>query len=141
MSAGNPEVVVDTNVPIVANGGTEQADPTCVLNCVASLREIQGDRVVLLDDKYLILQEYRENLGFSGQPGVGNAFFKWLFDNQGNPAHCKKVPVTIHSVRGFEEFPDDPSLNLFDQDDRKFVAVVRASGTRPVVVNASDTDW
>ena len=141
MSDGKTEIVVDTNVPIVASGGTEQADPSCILNCIAILREIQDERLVLLDDKDLILGEYRENLSFSGQPGVGNSFFKWLFDNQANPAHCRKVQLTIHPVRGFEEFPEDPSLDSFDRDDRKFVAVVIASGTGPAVLNASDRDW
>ena len=141
MSDGKTEIVVDTNVPIVASGRTEQADPRCILNCIAILREIQDERRVLLDDGDLILGEYRENLSFAGQPGVGDFFFKWLFDNQANPAHCRKVPLTVHPVRGFEEFPDDPSLDMFDHDDRKFVAVARASGTGPAVLNASDRDW
>ena len=141
MSDGKTEIVVDTNVPIVANGGNEQADPSCRLNCIASLRDIQDERIVLLDDKNLILGEYKRRLSFSGQPEPGDAFFKWLFDNQANPAHCRKVPLTVHQVRGFEEFPDDPSLDSFDHDDRKFVAVVRASGTGPAVLNASDRDW
>ncbi len=141
MSVGTTEVVVDTNVPIVANGRAEQADPSCVLTCIAILRRTQDERLVLLDDKDLILGEYIQNLNFSGQPGPGDIFFKWLFDNQSNPKHCRKVPVTIHPVRGFQEFPEDSNLDSFDRDDRKFVAVVLGSGTGPNVLNASDTDW
>ena len=68
-------------------------------------------------------------------------FFLWLWQNQANPEYCRKISVTPHEDRGFEEFPDDPDLSAFDQDDRKFVAVALASGTGPNVLNASDTGW
>lgn len=51
------------------------------------------------------------------------------------------VRITEHPERGFENFPDDPELDDFDQDDRKFVAVALASGTNPEILNATDTDW
>ena len=96
---------------------------------------------VLLDDGNLILAEYKNRLSHSGQPGVGDAFFKWLHDNQANPAYSRKVKVNDDSHRGFREFPSDPGLTSFDWDDRKFVAVALASGTKPAILNASDTDW
>ena len=141
MSDGKTEIVVDTNVPIVANRRTEQADHTCIENCVTRLLRIRDEGRVLLDDQYLILQEYKEHFNFSGEPGPGDAFFKWLFENQANPTVCRRVTVTIHPEREFEEFPEDQSLDSFDRDDRKFVAVVIASGTGPAVLNASDRDW
>ncbi len=141
MSTSKTEVVIDTNVAVVANGKADQAGPSCRLNCIVRLRQIQVECRILLDDKNLILTEYRNLLSFSGQPGLGDAFFKWLFDNQANPEHCRRIAVNLHADRGFEEFPDDPSLSRFDQDDRKFVAIVLASGTDPKVLNASDTDW
>ena len=136
-----PEIVIDTNVAIVANGQTSQAGKECVLQCIDNLRQMMNNRRVLLDDKNLILTEYRRNLHPSGQPGTGDAFFRWLFDNQANPEYCRKVAVTFHPDREFEEFPDDPDLVSFDRSDHKFVAVVLASGTEPEVLNASDTDW
>ena len=141
MSASKTEVVIDTNVAVVANGKTEQAGPPCRLNCIAKLSEIRDECRVLLDNSNLIIEEYRNLLSFSGQPGLGDAFFKWLFDNQANPEHCRRVVVNLHADREFEEFPDDPSLSGFDHDDRKFVAVALASGTGPTILNASDTDW
>ncbi len=135
------EVVIDTNVPVVANGKAEQAAAGCEATCIKTLRQIRTDRRLLLDDKGLIIQEYRKRLSPSGQPGPGDAFFKWLWENQANEQHCRFVTVTCHADRGFEEFPEDPSLGSFDLDDRKFVAVVLASGTSPNVLNASDTDW
>jgi len=135
------EVVVDTNVPLVANGKAEQADLECEVACVRKLIQIQSEQRTLLDDKMLIMGEYRRNLSQSGQPGVGDAFFKWLWENQANEQHCRTVPLTVHADRGFVEFPDDARLSSFDLSDRKFVAVALASGTDPQVLNASDTDW
>ena len=141
MSMGKAEVVMDTNVAIVANGRAEQAGPDCKLKCIGRLRHIRDECRILLDDGNLILEEYRGRLSFSGQPGLGDSFFKWLHDNQANPSHCRKIPLNHHADRDFEEFPDDPALSSFDRSDRKFVAVALASGTQPKVLNASDTDW
>ncbi len=141
MTSSKTEVVIDTNVAVVASGKTQQAGPSCRLNCIDRLRQVQDEGRILLDNGYLILREYQNLLNFSGQPGPGDAFFKWVFDNQSSPDHCRKVAVNIHADRGFQEFPDDLSLSGFDQDDRKFVAVTLASGTAPAILNASDSDW
>lgn len=136
-------IVIDTNVPVVANGRASQAGDRCVEACITSLLDMRESRRVLLDTGGLILEEYRRNLSHSGQPGPGDAFFRWLWNNQANPDHCQQVPITPTQgePRGFAEFPDDPDLATFDQSDRKFVAVVIASGERPPVLNAADTDW
>ena len=138
---GKAEVVVDTNVPLVANGKADHADRECEDACVRKLIQIQSEHRTLLDDKQLIFQEYRKKLSHSGQPGMGDAFFKWLWENQANEQHCRIVPVTVHADRGFAEFPDDARLSSFDRADRKFVAVALASGAGPQVLNAVDRDW
>ena len=98
--------------------------------------------MVLVDADGLIFEEYSRYLSHSGQPGVGDAFFKWLWDNQAVEAHCRRVAITpAEEPRRFLEFPDDARLTTFDLNDRKFVAVAMAAGSQPVVVNASDTDW
>ena len=141
MTALKIEIVVDTNVAIVANGHTSQAGPACRRKCIAKLQHIINECLVLLDDYNLILNEYKNRLRLSGQPGPGDAFFKWLYDNQANPEHCRQVNVHLHPAREFEEFPKDPDLDSFDRSDRKFVAVALASGVEPKILNASDTDW
>ena len=141
MTTVKTEVVVDTNVAVVANGAHDPAGPRCVRKSVDRLRQVLNDCRVLLDDKQLILAEYRRNLSPSGQPGPGDAFFKLIHDNQSNPEYCRTVAVNLHPDRGLREFPADPRLSSFDNDDRKFVAVALASGTAPQVLNASDTDW
>lgn len=133
-------VVIDTNVLVVANGRHDRAADTCVGACISALERARRETVVL-DDRQLILDEYRRHCSFSGQPGLGDAFFKWLWSRQANPRHCRQVPVTPHPKRGFVEFPDDERLKDFDHADRKFVAVALAAGDAPPVLNASDTDW
>lgn len=132
--------MIDTNVAIVANGGHEAASDDCMASCIEALLAARSD-VVLIDEQYRIFDEYRRYLSHAGQPGMGDAFFKWLWSNQANPSCCRQISITPHDERVFAEFPDDPDLDRFDRDDRKFVAVARASGESPSIVNASDTDW
>ncbi len=75
-------LVVDTNVPIVANGRAPQAGLTCVLACIDALDDLRLHHTIVLDNLGLILDEYRNNLSARGQPGVGDAFFKWVWQNQ-----------------------------------------------------------
>ena len=132
---------MDTNVAVVANGAAEQAGLDCVAACITALETIRTERRLVLDDHGAIVDEYRNNLHPSGQPGPGDAFFRWLWDNQANESHCVTVAVTPDPERGYREFPDDPALAEFDPDDRKFAAAARATGTNPPILNASDTDW
>ncbi|MEI7645114.1 MAG: hypothetical protein WCJ55_12635, partial [Chloroflexales bacterium] len=125
-------VVVDTNVPITANGQAEHASLACQLACVTFLRMVQSQRRISVDRRGLIFQEYRRQLSPNGQPGLGDAFFKWLWDNQANDQVCEQVSITpTADGRDFAEFPDDPALASFDPSDRKFVAVSRAHPAHP----------
>jgi hypothetical protein len=134
---------MDTNVAVVANGRAPQARDGCVETCISRLLAMRNHHRVLLDERGLILDEYRQHLSPSGQPGPGDAFFKWLWYNQANPEHCRQVPVTPidDAHRSFEEFPDDPDLTGFDRNDRKFVAVALGSGEQAPILNATDRDW
>ncbi|MCS6889192.1 hypothetical protein [Chloroflexus sp.] len=135
-------VIVDTNVPITANGDAAQASPECRLACIRALGIARSQQRIALDQLGLILQEYRRHLSPRGQPGVGDAFFKWLWNNQANSQVCTIVEITPSSDdREFAEFPADPRLHHFDRSDRKFVAVARAHPDHPPIINAVDTDW
>ena len=132
---------MDTNVGVVANGMARQAGPGCVAACITPLEAIRKHQRIVLDDQGDILDEYRRHLHPSGQPGPGDAFFKWLWSNQADARRCVTVAVVPDPGRGYCEFPDSPALTDFDRDDRKFVAVARAVGTSPPILNASDSDW
>ena len=129
---GKAEVVVDTNVPLVANGKADQAGWKCEDACVRKLIQVQAGRRTLRGRQATDLQRIPQEISAStGQPGVGDAFFKWLWENQANPQHCRIVPVTVHDGRGFEEFPDSARLSSFDRSDRKFVAFALAKREQP----------
>ena len=127
------------NVAIVANGREAEtnADANCQLSCVETLRNVVAEEVVAIDNQRLILQEYRNRLDSSGRPGVGDAFFKHVWDHQHQDGRVQQVVVTPcdDDSRGFEELPE----NAFDRSDRKFLAV--AVVARALVLNATDSDW
>jgi hypothetical protein len=132
--------VVDTNVCIVANGASPQADPTCVQGAIRRLREARRTGLICIDDGFRILNEYRAHLSESGHPGPGDIFLRWLLQNRHNRRHCEQVRITPKPgvEDDFEEFPNDPELERFDPGDRKFVAVARASVNKPTILNAVD---
>ena len=125
--------VVDTNVAVVANGRDwlDRA-PGCVQACIQIVREITADGCIAVDDLWLILREYKNNLNESGEPGVGDQFLKWVLTNTFTPRCCL---VTMR------EFPDHPELSTFDPSDRKFVQVALAHNELPPILQATDTKW
>ena len=135
--------VVDVNVAIVANGQSPQADDSCVTDCTHALIGIQADGIVVLDDGMRILHEYMQHLSLSGQPGLGDSFMQWVWQNQAVDARCERVPLTPMDGDGndFEEFPKAAELAEFDPSDRKYVAAALASCHNPEILNAVDTDW
>jgi hypothetical protein len=135
--------VVDTNVPIGANGKSH-ADPDCVIACIDALSDIRSEGIIVLDDGMRILREYMDHLSMSGEPGAGDAFMKWVWNVQADEARCEQVPLTPSHENGrenFAEFPPDPDLADFDRSDRKFVASALASPRKPTILNALDSDW
>lgn len=134
---------MDTNVLATANGRATQASPRCVLASTQQLEAIKGSGLLVIDDGWRIIREYQQQASSAGQPGVGDAFLKWVLTNQANPARVERVALTPRhdGAHTFEEFPNDPDLRNFDPSDRKFVATIRASTHHPPIVNATDTDW
>ena len=136
-------VVADTNVAVVANALSEQASEDCVEACAERLEEImRGEVKLVIDDDWQILGEYTQNLHSTGTD-VGDRFLRWVLRNWRNPQRCDLVSIT--SVDGseneFEEFPDDPALDSFDRDDRKFIAVACAHPEKPPILQAVDSQW
>ncbi len=131
------KVVVDTNVPVVANGRDTHADKPCRLDCIKAIRDVRSHGTVVLDDQDLIFEEYRKNLNFKGEPGVGDAFFKHVFDHMYSQSRVSLVRITCvnDGQQGFAELP----RNTLDPDDRKFLAVAIVANAP--ILNATDSDW
>jgi hypothetical protein len=140
----NGIVVIDTNVPIAASERSGQASPACIRACQEAILEVlQDKRRLVLDDAGRIIQEYRQNLSPSGQPGLGDQFLKWVFTNWANPERCVLVAIAVKAdaPADFEEFPKVEGLDDFDPSDRKFVAVANAHLEKPPILQALDSKW
>jgi hypothetical protein len=134
--------VIDTNVLIVANDReSEQASPECVISCVNWLKRFTEEGILVIDSKWLIINEYKKKVNQSGQLGVGDAFLKWILLNWSNPSLCHFVHINQVSENEFEEFPKSQSLKYFDYNDRKFVAVALTHPERPAIAIAIDRGW
>ena len=135
------QVIIDTNVLLVANNIAPQASEDCILETSHFLTQIKTNGLIVIDDDWLILSEYKHKLNPSGQKlGVGDEFLLWLLRNYTNPQRCRQIKIT--PINGsFAEFPDAPSLVNFDRSDHKFVAVAIADPKHPPIYNAVDSDW
>ena len=129
--------VFDTNVAAVANGRAFHAGLRCQLTCLERLKSVAAGEVVAIDDRDSNLGEYTKRLNFSGMPGVGDAFFKHVFDCQSQEDRVRRVVITPSEDdrRDFGELPE----NTFDRSDRKFLAV--AVVAKAVVLNVTDRNW
>lgn len=133
--------LIDTNVAIVANGKST-ANPACVLKAIERLERLIAGEIIILDDAEHIVSEYRRHLSPSGQPGTGDQFYRWLYEQAAyNPQHCEKVTLGLDDDGNFAAFPKAVELAKFDPSDRMFVAAALTHPARPPVVNAADKDW
>jgi hypothetical protein len=133
-------VVIDTNVLLVANQQHEDISPECVLACSQKLLWAQQHGVVVIDDAYRIISEYCNKPDANGTR-VGDAFLKWLLQNQSNPARVHQVAITETLADHFAEFPDHALQPQFDAPDRKFPTVANSHSAKPPVLQAADCKW
>jgi hypothetical protein len=135
------KAVIDTNVLLVANGHHAGASEDCVSECVRRLQAMQAGGVAVIDDDYRIIREYQNKMRPNAQKGVGNAYLKWLLQNQANAGRVELVSITELPPDRFTEFPD-PALELqFDIPDRKFAAVAYTHPGKPPIWQATDSKW
>lgn len=132
--------LLDTNVAVVANRKSD-AGPACVKAAAERLVRLKTSEILVVDDAFLILNEYGRNLNSAGKPGVGDDFYLWALRNRHNPRHCEQVALALDEDGTFAAFPKATELASFDPSDRKFVAAALTHPARPPIVNASDTDW
>ena len=81
------DVVIDTNVLLVASQRHPEVSPECVLACVQRLERVEKRERVVIDDAYRILGEYQNKLDAKKGKGQGDAFLKWLLQNKANRKH------------------------------------------------------
>lgn len=135
------DVVIDTNVLMVADQRHPDISPACVLACIGHLRQAQQRHVIVVDDGYRIFGEYQRKLSLEHGNDVGSAFLKWLSQNLTNPKHVRQVPLTETAADRFNEFPNCTLEAQFDRADRKFAAVANAHPAKPPIWQAADSKW
>jgi predicted nucleic acid-binding protein len=135
-------VVVDTNVPIVANGRPDAKNSAlpsiaCREAAVKRLQQILVSERVLLDLAGEIQAEYRTRLNASGQPGVGDRFYQAILNSA--PSRIVRVELPKLEDGEFEDLPRVLIETNFDPSDRKFAALAKRE--QAPVINATDSDW
>lgn len=145
MSSFPKRCLVDTNVPMTANlaitsDSSSDIPDSCIEQSVDAVMHIVENGGLVLDDGGEIFEEYVSNLSLKGQPGVGDAFVKWVHDHQWNANFVERVKITRNSD-SYNEFPNHIDLSRFDNSDRKFIAVANAHQEKPPVFQATDSKW
>ncbi|NBC12735.1 MAG: PIN domain-containing protein [Gammaproteobacteria bacterium] len=130
--------VIDTNVPVAANGRNTHASPDCRLKAARFLRRMLQEGRTILDLAGEIQAEYRRYLNTDGQPGVGDQFFRMILMSA--PDRVTRIDLPQDPDTGtYADFPADPALATFDPSDRKFAAAARQTG-HPVSA-VDDRGW
>jgi len=133
-------IVIDTNVLLVANQQHDNTSPECVFICTQKVLWAQQHGVVVIDDAYRIISEYCNKPDINGAR-TGDAFLKWLLQNQSNTDRVHQVVINETAPDHFAEFPDQVLQPTFDAQDRKFPAVANAHTDKPPVLQAADCKW
>jgi hypothetical protein len=136
-----PTAVIDTNVLLVANGSHADVSDACRKTCIERLLAQQKNGLTVIDDGFRILSEYRNKTSPNQPKGLGDAFLKWLLQNQANASRVHKVAITETAPDEFAEFPDATLQPHFDAPDRKFAAVAHAHPDKPPIWQAADCKW
>lgn len=122
--------VVDTNVPVTANGAHEDASVDCVAACGRALQQVMDGGHLFVDSVGSIAAEYRNNLAAFRDVRPGNVFLKWFLTNEWNPARVTHVTVSPREghPQEFLELPAPPDGIHYDPSDRIFLAVSASHG-------------
>lgn len=133
------DVIIDTNVVVVANHQNLKVMPDCVAACIQFLIEARNNHVVLLDDGDEIRGEYAHAVRMGRPYQLGAQFLIHVVQHQFNPAHARRVNLGKVGASDFADFPTALELAAFDPSDRKFAALAKKTGI--AVTNAIDSDW
>ncbi|HVJ93781.1 MAG TPA: hypothetical protein VM580_28475 [Labilithrix sp.] len=133
--------VVDTNVTTTANGANRGASAACVAASARALYAVMAKGHVFIDDGGRIVAEYRKNLNAKGQPGPGDAFFKWLLTHEWSSEKVTRVAITPTGPDEFAELPMPRKGVVYDPSDRKFLAVAAAHDEHPPILQSFDSKW
>jgi hypothetical protein len=131
--------IIDTNVPIVANGrddGERQVRLSCREASIEFLLTVMERGFVLLDASGEIQDEYRRYLNPSGQPGTGDRFYQLIIQRYDR---TERIEISKRADGEFTDLADEIINSGFHRKDRMFAALSCKEGVP--VTNAIDSDW
>lgn len=136
------EYIIDTNVPLVAQGTANHMTIDCSSKCAEFLEKLfVGKFKLVLDTEYHLIREYEIKMPKGSQSQYGNRFLKWIYNNQANPLKVKQVEIHQLDEYNFTEVPQRLVDIGFDNSDRKFVAVAIANNNQAPIAQAADSKW
>lgn len=133
------DVIIDTNVVVVANRQNPDVRENCIDACRKFLSTAHSDCVVLIDNDDEIKKEYLAGIDLKKSHELGARFVFHLLQNQYNEKHFRRIKLFKDDGNNYIVFPGIPALINFDQSDRKFAALALKEQTP--VTNATDSDW
>ena len=103
--------VVDTNVPLTANGANPEAPSDCVASSAKALQAVMASGHLFIDDGRRIVGEYCNKLKTKGEPGPGDRFLKWLLTHEYAEQRVTQVKITQQpdDDEDFVELPRPPT--------------------------------
>lgn len=136
------QYIIDTNVIAVANNMADHLSEKQILKCQTFVLGLFTDTCFSIDSMNLIFDEYFTYASRKGEPGIGSALAKYIWDHIADQAICEVVPIiTCPEPHFFSVFKTHNELLSFDKSDLKFIAVCIDSNKMPVICNACDSDW
>jgi hypothetical protein len=129
------EVIVDTNIILIANEQNDKVAYFCYRACVKFLLENENSRVVV-DFERNIRREYANKIILDKPRGIGARFYIKLL--QYHPDKVRQVELN-NIDDDYPDFPKAASLEKFDRSDRKFAALSVKTGIS--VSAATDRGW
>ncbi len=134
--------IVDTNVPIVANGRSEDnvgkvVSVACRAAAITFLIDVLKNGKIFVDLAGEIQGEYHRYLNVFGQPGVGDRFYQEVLHSA--PTRIIRVELEKDANGEFNDLASAIVNSGFDPSDRKFAAL--STKVKVPVFNATDSDW
>lgn len=140
--------VVDENVLVVANDLTlvslnrpvrcVGASDECRINCVRALEELIEGGGLILDDRSEYLEKYAAHANFSGQPGIGDAFMRLVYERGYDPGWATRVVIRNEAGYIIPQIFMDCG---FHDDDFLWVAGAFNAPEEAEILNACDSDY
>ncbi|MFC8383552.1 hypothetical protein [Nocardia sp. NPDC057272] len=131
--------VVDTNVPLITK--LPDGHPTELVDECAKILEniIENGIPVVTDDAGEMVEEYFHKLSRSGQPTLGDAFARYVFDNRYGWDEAMRPDIEPHTSTENSYAVLAADDDEIDPSDRKFVATAKVA--LAPVLQAADTKW